>query len=45
MKTRSILALVLLLASGAVRASEADVRNLMESYWRAYARSDFAAAT
>jgi hypothetical protein len=38
------LALVLLLAAGAVRASEAEVTTLMEDYWRAYARSDFVAA-
>jgi hypothetical protein len=44
MKMRSILALLLLLGSGAARASEADVTKLMESYWRAYARSDFVAA-
>lgn len=38
------LALVLLLAAGAVRASESEVTTLMEDYWRAYARSDFVAA-
>ena len=44
MKTPSILALFLLLATGAAQASEADVTKLMENYWRAYARSDFVAA-
>jgi hypothetical protein len=44
MTARSALALLLLLATGAARASEADLRQLMESYWRAYSRSDFAAA-
>lgn len=44
--TRRFLTLVplLLLVSGVTRASEADVTKLMESYWRAYSRSDFAAA-
>jgi len=44
MKPRIALALLLLLAAGPARASEADVTKLMESYWRAYSRSDFAAA-
>ena len=44
MKLRSTLVLLLLLLSGAARASEADVTKLMESYWRAYSRSDFVAA-
>ena len=44
MKPASALACVLLLVSGAARATEADVTKLMENYWRAYARSDFAAA-
>jgi hypothetical protein len=44
MMTRSILAPFLLLASGAAWSSEAEVTKLMESYWRAYARSDFVAA-
>jgi hypothetical protein len=35
---------LLLLAAGAVRASESDVARLMEDYWRAYSRSDFVAA-
>jgi hypothetical protein len=37
-------ALVLLLVTGAARASEAEVTKLMEDYWRAYSRSDFVAA-
>lgn len=41
---RGALAAILLLASSAAHASESDVTKLMESYWRAYARSDFAAA-
>jgi hypothetical protein len=44
MKPASALACVLLLVAGAARATEADVTRLMENYWRAYARSDFAAA-
>jgi hypothetical protein len=44
MKPASALACVLLLVAGAARATEADVTKLMENYWRAYARSDFAAA-
>jgi hypothetical protein len=44
MKPASALACVLLLVAGGARATEADVTKLMESYWRAYARSDFAAA-
>ena len=39
-----ILALVLLVGAGTARASEAEVTRLMESYWRAYSRSDFVAA-
>lgn len=38
------LAIVLMLAAGAARASETEVTTLMEDYWRAYARSDFIAA-
>ncbi len=37
-------ALLLLFVAGAAQASEADVRKLMEDYWRAYSRSDFVAA-
>jgi hypothetical protein len=33
-----------MLAAGAARASEPEVTQLMEDYWRAYARSDFVAA-
>ena len=44
MKARAALALLLLLASGVAPASESDVAKLMESYWRAYSRSDFVAA-
>jgi hypothetical protein len=44
MKPASALACVLLLVAGGARATEADVTKLMENYWRAYARSDFAAA-
>ena len=44
MKARPALALLLVLATGVARASEADVSRLMEDYWRAYARSDFVAA-
>jgi hypothetical protein len=36
-----VLALVLLLACGATHASEAEVTQLMEDYWRAYSRSQF----
>lgn len=43
MKAAAALGL-LLLAAGAVRASESDVARLMEDYWRAYSRSDFVAA-
>jgi len=38
------LAIVLLLAAGAARASETEVTTLMEDYWQAYAQSDFVAA-
>lgn len=44
MKARPALALLLVLATGIARASEADVSRLMEDYWRAYSRSDFVAA-
>ena len=44
MKPAAALACILLLVAGAARATEADVTKLMENYWRAYARSDFAAA-
>lgn len=37
-------AAVLLLAVTGAQASEPEVTQLMESYWRAYARSDFVAA-
>jgi len=37
-------AAVLLLAVTAAQASEPEVTQLMENYWRAYARSDFVAA-
>lgn len=37
-------ALLLLLAAGAAQASELEVTQLMEDYWRAYAKSDFVAA-
>lgn len=37
-------AAVLLLAAGVAQASETEVTQLMEDYWRAYARSDFVAA-
>lgn len=40
----SRLTVVLLLAAGAAQASEPEVTQLMEDYWRAYARSDFVAA-
>jgi hypothetical protein len=33
-----------LLAAGVAQASETEVTQLMEDYWRAYARSDFVAA-
>lgn len=36
-----ILAVLLLLAVGAARASQPEVTALMEDYWRAYSRSDF----
>ncbi len=41
---RRFLALVFLLAAGAAQAQQAEVTALMESYWSAYARSDFEAA-
>lgn len=37
-------ATALLLAAGAAQASGPEVTQLMENYWRAYARSDFVAA-
>jgi hypothetical protein len=43
-RARCACVLLLALAGGAARASESDVTTLMEDYWRAYARSDFAAA-
>jgi hypothetical protein len=36
-----ILAVLLLLAVGAARASQPEVTAVMENYWRAYSRSDF----
>ena len=42
---RRLLALVVLLAAGAAGASQPEVTALMEDYWRAYSRSDFAAAS
>jgi len=36
-----ILAVLLLLAVGAARASQPEVTAVMEDYWRAYSRSDF----
>ena len=44
MKPQLTLGLLLLLAAGLARASEAEVTRLMEDYWRAYSRSDFVAA-
>lgn len=44
MKPRAAFALLMLLACGAVQASEAEISKLMESYWRAYSRSDFVTA-
>jgi hypothetical protein len=35
---------ILMLAAGATQASEPEVTQLMQDYWRAYARSDFVAA-
>jgi len=37
-------AVILLLAAGTARATEPEVTQLMQDYWRAYARSDFVAA-
>ncbi len=42
---RQLLALVVLAVAGAAGASEPEVTALMEDYWRAYSRSDFAAAS
>lgn len=44
MKPQLTLGLLLLLAAGLARASEAEITRLMESYWRAYSRSDFVTA-
>jgi len=41
---RSFLALVVLAAAGAAHASQPEVTALMENYWHAYSRSNFAAA-
>jgi len=41
---RSLLALVVLVAAGAARASQPEVTALMENYWHAYSRSNFEAA-
>ena len=41
---RRWLALVVLVAAGAARASQPEVTALMENYWHAYSRSNFAAA-
>lgn len=41
---RRLFALMLLLATGAAHAQQAEVTALMENYWGAYARSDFEAA-
>lgn len=41
---RRFLALCLLLAVGAARASQPEVTALMENYWRAYSKSDFTQA-
>lgn len=37
-------AVLLMLAAGAAQASEPEVTQLMQDYWRAYVRSDFVAA-
>lgn len=44
MKPQLTLGLLLLLAAGLVRASEAEISQLMENYWHAYSRSDFVTA-
>ena len=41
---RRLLVLLLWLAAAAVRASQPEVTELMQDYWRAYSKSDFAQA-